>query len=285
MKPRRLDPMGKRSARQLVRMALRGWGRDRSWSAIHALRLRGSPETLALAQSLARSPNVRRRVLGLHLAAQLRQRQRDARWDSVEYAVEATQQLLLAGLRETHPEVLRAAISGLGHRPHPDALDGVLAQAAHRSAEIRFDVAVALGHYADPRAVAALLKLARDPDDDVRDWATFSIGTMHEVDTPAVREALWHNLRDADRDVRGEAIVGLAARGDPRAVDYLKGQLGADCLVYELIAAEKLASRDLLGELQGLLPAAGGADVDGGWLRHLLEAIKASGGELPPAGP
>ena len=72
---------------------------------------------------------------------------------------------------------------------------------------------------------------------------------------------LWQNLQDADRDVRGEAIVGLAERGDPRAVDYLIGQLGDDCLVYELMAAEKLASRGLLADLQALLPAAGDTDV------------------------
>jgi HEAT repeat protein len=266
-----------------VRVALREWGRHRGWDAIHALRMRGSPETLALARSLAGSPNCRRRALGLFLAAQLRQRRRDAKDGSVEYALEETQQLLLSGLRDPHQEVLGAAISGLGHRPHSAALEEIGRQATHRSAAIRFDVAVALGHYPDPRAVDALLNLARDPDDGVRDWATFSLGSMHEVDTPEIRDLLWRNLQDADPDVRGEAIVGLAARGDPRAADYLLTRLGEDCRVYELMAAEKLASRGLLPALQALQPTAGDTDVDKGWLHHLQDAIKASGGK-PPAG-
>ncbi|MEO6277255.1 HEAT repeat domain-containing protein [Roseateles sp.] len=264
--------------RCLIRIALREWDRDRGWAAIHALRMRGSPKMLVLARTLAGSRNCRRRALGLLIASQLRERRRDAQNGSVEFALEETQQLLLAGLHDPHAAVLSAAISGLGHRPHPAARDELVQQAGHRSASIRLDVAVALGNYGEPPAVDALLKLARDPDDDVRDWATFALGSLHDIDTPEVRQCLWENLQDTDADVRGEAIVGLAERRDPRAVDHLLAHLGDNhCDSLHLNAALKLVEPKLLPALQALL-ASPQADStsDGCGLSALREALKAS---------
>jgi hypothetical protein len=36
-------------------------------------------------------------------------------------------------------------------------------------------------------------------------------------DTPAIRERLWQNTRDASADVRDEALHALANRGDEQA--------------------------------------------------------------------
>lgn len=124
-----------------------------------------------------------------------------------------------------------------------------------------------MGSYPNPPAVDALLKLARDPDDDVRDWATFGLGSLHDIDTPEVRQCMWENLQDRDADVRAEAVAGLAQRGDPRAVDCLLDQLSADCRWQDLEAAEKLASPRLLPALHALASEAGWADGD--W-RHVL---------------
>lgn len=273
----------RRPTHRLVRIALRSWDTDRSWSAITELHMRGSPAVLERVRRLSRSSNWRRRALGMRIASQLRQRRRDAEFGSVEYEKEATQQLLLAGLRDAREAVVEAAVAGLSHRPHAAALAELVRLAEHRSAGLRWAVAVALGRYDEPEAIQALLRLARDTDDDVRDWATFGLGTMHDVDTPEVRELLWCNLRDPDPDVRGEALVGLAERGDRRAVAHLTGLLGEDCRVFELIAAEKFADRGLLPALQALQPAIGDKHVDEDWLRHLQEAIKASSDGAPVA--
>jgi len=235
-----------RTPQQLVRIALRAWGSDRSWNAIAALHMRGSPETLALAQRLSRSSSWRRRALGLHIASQLRQRRQGAESGSVEYALEATQRLLLAHLHDPHDEVVGAAVSGLGHRPHPEALGELVRLASHPSSDLRWSVAVALGRYPEPLAIDALLHLARDGDDDVRDWATFGLGSMQDADTLEVRELLWMNLSDADPDVRGEAVIGLAARNDPRAVEYLLTHLDDECGMLDLNAAARFASQRLL---------------------------------------
>ena len=63
----------------------------------------------------------------------------------------------------------------------------------------------------------ALIALSADADADVRDWATFALGTLAAADTPELREALAARVEDADEDTRLEAVHGLALRGDTRA--------------------------------------------------------------------
>jgi HEAT repeat protein len=256
-------------------MALRGWGSDRHWRAIVELQMRGSPQTLELARSLSGSASWRRRGRGLYIASQLRQPQRGVDFGSVEYAREETQALMLAGLHDPHDEVVRAAVSGLGHRPHSDALPELLRLSMHRNELLRWNVAVSLGHYPEPAAIDALLRLASDPDDDVRNWATFGLGSLQEADTPEIRELLCKNLQDRDDEVRGEALVGLSERSDPRAIAYLAEHLDADCRVYELEAAEKLASPLLVDALQRIANGLNASEVSGYWLDRLNAAIDA----------
>ena len=77
----------------------------------------------------------------------------------------------------------------------------------------------------DARAIAALIELSSDPDYDVRNWATFGLGSQIDTDTPAIREALWARLEEPEDEVRGEAWVGLARRGDVRVAAALLREL------------------------------------------------------------
>lgn len=281
-------PHKRRPVQQLVRLALRERDSHRRWRAINELRSRGSPALLELTRSLSVHQSWRRRCLGLFIAAQLQNARRSGESDRADYAVEETQALLLAGLRDQHDEVIRAAVSGLGHRPHPDAQTDLVRLSTHHDAWIRWDVAVTLSRYAEPLATETLLKLARDPDSLVRDWATFGLGSMRDTDTPEIRELLWCNLHDEDEDVRGEALSGLAARADPRAIAYLLDHLDENCRVYELDAAKSLACPEFLEPLRAI--AAGlprDQDIDGYWRHRLEEAIAACSQTtlLPSAAP
>src|SRR6202035_251662 len=70
-------------------------------------------------------------------------------------------------------------------------------------------------------AVDVLLNLMRDDDSDVRDWATFGLGSLSDKDSPTIRNALFEALNDPDVDVRQEAQVGLAKRRDIRVLPRL----------------------------------------------------------------
>ena len=265
------------SSDRLVRLALAHGSTHRGWAAVALLHRRGSPEMLAHIHALARSAGARRRVLAMDIAAQLRAPGSLLAYESTPYAVEETQAVLAHGLKDRHPRVLQAAITGLGHRRAPTALPALLEHLDSADGGVRFALAFTLSRYPDAAAVAALMRLAADRDDDVRDWATFGIGTLSEADDDAIRTLLWTNAHDPYRDVRGEAVVGLARRSDPRVIDLLKTRLlDDDCRVYELEAAEEMPSAELLEPLRRLRnDAERRRDLDLFWHRHLVEAIDA----------
>ena len=256
---------------------------DRRWEAVSELHGRGTPRTLALVQALARGASWRRRALAMDIAAQLREPRRGrARFEGPAFAPEETRAILFAGLADAHAKVVGSAVSGFGHRSDPRAVPLIAALATHPDAVMRLCVAFALGTHAEPVAMAALMRLARDADSDVRDWATFGLGTQQDTDSPELRALFWTNAHDADRDVRGEALVGLARRKDPRAVALVRERLDDDCRVYELEAARELADAALLDRLQSLrAEATADGSLSGYWLDCLDEAIAACG--RPPA--
>lgn len=59
-------------------------------------------------------------------------------------------------------------------------------------------------------------------DSDVRDWATFSLGTQIDAQTPAIQDALRARLHDADTGTCLEALAGLARRCDPGVIAALQ---------------------------------------------------------------
>jgi hypothetical protein len=272
-----------RSFRSLVGMALQDWGSPHSWHAIAELHANGCAATLAGTCRLAASRNRRKRALGLHIASQLRQ---GPSHRGVDYALDDTRALLLAGLDDRCQDVVQAAVYGLGHRPHPQALPRLVQLARHPDGEMRLAVAFAPGRQDGPEAIDTLVQLASDPAAAVRDWATFGLGSMRDTDAPALRAVLWTRLDDPDEDVQGEALVGLARRKDERIVPVLLKRLTLDCRVYELDAAEELADPRLLERLLMLRDLTDGQAGDGYWSRRLANAIAACGHPpAPPAAP
>jgi HEAT repeat protein len=112
--------------------------------------------------------------------------------------------------------------------------------------------AVANGMHGSERkdSIAALIQLMDDPDDNVRDWATFGLGTQCDVDSAEIRDALRKRLDDGYKEARDEAVWGLAQRKDPRGLKMLIDRLSAD----EWIAGDEMAAREVLA-LKSDLPA------------------------------
>jgi HEAT repeat protein len=128
-------------------------------------------------------------------------------------------------LADTDPGVISCALVALGHLGIGDPRD-VCLLATHESPDVRHAVAYCLGGREEPLCVQTLVVLSSDPDEDVRDWATFGLAAVSEHDSSTVVEALIARLADADDDVRLEALCGLAARGHPRAAPLILDELG-----------------------------------------------------------
>lgn len=217
-----------KSAREVVQDAL-GEEPDsfERWDHIVVLHGRGDEETFVAAVELLDSSDPDHRAVGVDILAQLGAalgvpvEQRPFRGPSFR--------LLLQRLNtETHPDVLESIAIAFGHLDDPRAIPALHALANHPHEDVRSGVVFGLLGHDDDLAVTTLVELSRDPDPYVRDWATFGLGTQIDRDDPHVRDALVARLDDEDDDTRGEALRGLAVRGDKRAIPRLLIELDAE---------------------------------------------------------
>jgi methionyl-tRNA formyltransferase len=209
-----LDPrLPDRSLEELVRGAVTEWDAAEEWApCLVALGWRGTPSVLEAVRPLAASPDRRARSVAAYVAGEL-----GAPLRTVPEASAALLEEMAAVERD--PAVLAVIAVAFGHLGEPWGLDRLLSLRGHPVAAVRDGVVAALGGRADPRALAALIALSRDEDEQVRDWATFALGTLAPADTAELRDALAARLDDTDPETRIEAVYGLALRGDARAVE------------------------------------------------------------------
>jgi len=216
------------------------------WDAVVKLQCIGSGEVLRACQELARSSDPWSRRCAVAVAGQLGSPGRN---------FPAECKALIAPLLsfDEPVEVLSDAIAACGHLYGPDETSPVAIFVAHPDPDVRFAVAFALGGHQQTAAVDALIRLSADTDSNVRNWATFGLGTQIDDDDPAIADALLARVEDGDLDTRDEALIGLARRGDLRVLAPLQAALEADS-VGELAveAAGNLACAELIPSLEKL---------------------------------
>lgn len=245
------------------------------WEAVGSLQRRGTREVLEAAARLLESPLPRARRQGADILGQLGIPERT-------FPEECVRLLLELLRRESEPSVLHAVAVALGHLQATRAVPELVKLKGHPSEEVRSGVVHGLAGQSLPEAVSALIELSEDPGEDVRNWATFELGSLTEVDTPQLREALLRRLTDANEEVRGEALVGLAQRKDPRVVEPLMAALRAPkVLVLVVEAAQVLEDKRMYPLLLQLRDKDGEADA---YFRGVLDEAIRGYEALPPEG-
>jgi hypothetical protein len=201
---------------------------DAFWSTIgEALDAVPVDEVLAVAVTFCRADAPSMRATGAGLLAELG----NLGSDTVDESLDILGILLD---REESLDVIRIALHGVGLTALPGGIPVVLPFASSADPSVRLDATHALyscaGEPPSREAIDALIVLSNDPDDDVRDWATFGLGTHIDADDDdtEVSDALAARLTDSYIDVREEAAVGLARRGDERAFEPVRLLLEAD---------------------------------------------------------
>ena len=249
-----MKPLETVSTDELLEKAATAAKRDLSgeseerWSFIRELHRRGDPSILAAAAQWCTSPDGQLRCLGADVLAQL------GFLASYPYAVESAS-ILVALLVDVDEKVVSSALFALGHLGVGN-LEAIARLATHECADVRYAVASCLGTRDEPLARETLVALSADNDSDVRDWATFGLGTLSAVDSAAIREALVARLSDSDDDVRGEAMRGLATRADTRAVPAILEELTRhEVMDLAIEAAGDLRDRAFIPALEALLDA------------------------------
>ena len=166
---------------------------------------------------------------------------------------------LIALLSEASgPEEVLAVVEVLGGTFSDAASLALLPLAGHPDEDVRYAVAhwlpLGVEHAETEVPVAdALVRLARDPSAEVRAWAVFGLGTFLELDTPAGREVMRECLWESDRDVRIEALCGLAARREPGVLELIRDELELPTVEPRVVAAAlAYADRSLVAALREL---------------------------------
>ena len=187
-------------------------GSDWYWDAVMVLHARGDGETVSRAREWLTCDEPAKRIVAADVLAQV------AYGDELQ--AEPAALLLGRALEtETDDEVIDSLIYALGHTPHLPSCERLLQFQNHPSEDLRRALVYALPQYwENGAAIAALIHLSSDADDEVRDWATFGLGSQIDVNSVKIRQALIARLNDPDGETRYEAIVGLARRGDPAVI-------------------------------------------------------------------
>jgi HEAT repeat protein len=192
---------------------------DGYWDAIQQLHRRPERAVFESAAGLCASPRAVERRVGADVLAQLGTGPRPFATESVS--------ILQPMLDDSDEAVIVSAVHALGHLKGAH-ISAVRRLATHPSAEVRYAVTHLLIHRDEPEAIELLLELMRDPSDDVRNWATFAIAQQTDLDTLAIRQALSERLTERDDEIRGEAFVGLARRGDLLIIDQIVREVEGD---------------------------------------------------------
>src|ERR1051326_3817065 len=171
----RTDP---RSNEELLQVALTEPDEDRAWDAVMVLQVRGSPDIFEAARSLSTSAEPHERQVAAHILGQVGLTEQRFQEEAVLLLVEQLHQ-------EQDPEVLSALGMALGHRHDPRAIALLTALKTHPDERVRFGAVLGLSRYEEEVAVQTLIDLSADPDAEVRDWATFELGDILDLDTPA----------------------------------------------------------------------------------------------------
>lgn len=199
---------------------------DEPWKAVHELQNIGSREVFDRAAPWCRSDDASKRARGADILAQLG---KTAEHPDNNYPEESFAVVAELAAAEKSREPLESAIYALGHIGNPLAVPLIVKHRSHPDSDMRFAVACACGSFGnEPLAVETLLILIRDRDSDVRDWATFGLGSLSNSDSPEIREVLYSALNDSDEDAQGEALVGLARRKDIRVLPILLSRFEGD---------------------------------------------------------
>lgn len=267
------------ASRTLVAQYRRVVAEDDHEESLCVVHYRGGREELDIGLDYAKSADPLDRVVGADVLSQLG-------WSDLAFLDESVE-ALIALLEDPDPSVVQAAAFGLGDRADERAVPHLIRLAGHESSQIRLGIVFGLTGQEVPEAIKTLIRMSADPDEGVRDWATFGIGSQIDADTPEIREALYIRLSDEDPVTRGEALVGLANRRDPRVAPALlkAWEQNDETGILSIEAAETMGDPLLLPQLEKFLATMDWSEDDSYFRNQLLRAIAACGGEAVPDDP
>ncbi|BAZ06593.1 HEAT repeat domain-containing protein [Calothrix sp. NIES-3974] len=224
--------LDKSCTQEIIQTALTTENEDVYWDLVHILRIRGGDEEFTAASHLCEGKNPQERTLGVNILAQLGTTQGN-------FCTRERGEILLKLLSYEEDENVLAAIGyAFGHLQDARGIFPLIKFKNHANCNVRMGVVFGLSCQEDESAIQALIELSGDVDNEVRNWATFGLGSQIAIDTPAIRDALYQRIiseveddkDDTVAEIRGEALLGLAIRKDQRVIEPLITELESGCV-------------------------------------------------------
>jgi HEAT repeat protein len=257
-----------RQTSAILEIAL-GSDEEASSKAIGFLHWRATREVFDAAVALLSSTKQNERFVGIQILAQLGLPDR-------VYLEESLAILLPMLETESDASILNEVAFALGHIRDPRAIEPLLKLKNYPHEDVRYGVVFGLLTYEDRRAVSALIELSQDVDEDVRNWATFGLAQQIELDTLEIREALYNRLGDEHNETRHEGMLGLGIRKDPRVIEPMIHELASldpdSITLFALDIAIEIADPSICSALLNLKEKWANDNDD--HTKRLLEAIQ-----------
>jgi len=229
------------SSEEMFLVSLEGdYEDDSAWDAVRVLRRRNTEEVFQLATMHLNSETPKHRARAMDVLAQLGA----GKPTSERVQPDECVALALAHLSDPDALVVHSAAWALAHRNEDERAITALIELRHNTDPgVRLAAATGMAGSERPDAIRTLIELMDDSDDEVRNWATFGLGTQcMPQDSDAIRDALRKRLNDSLIDARNEAVWGLALRRDPEGLQLLLESLETEegPAGDEMVAAEIL---------------------------------------------
>ena len=184
------------------------------WNNINELQNRPNQFVYDTAYKLAQSSDEKERIIGIYVLAQLGFDPRMYQQKTVDLYFDLLK-------NETSLKVLVALLSSIGH--NNDRLSTKQINQLinfnlknHHLSTIRYYVVMSLLSVKDDSAISTLIELSNDCFSNIRNWATFGLGSQIEIDNPTIKKSLWNRVNDIDEETKMEAIIGLSERKDEK---------------------------------------------------------------------
>lgn len=236
---------------------------DVRWDYVHILQRRGTAAVFDLITDLCHSDDSDKISLGADVLGGLGAVYSGAethlpfKEQSLEILLKLTDSKLRESEKSRDVAALQSIIFALGNMADEKGRKKILEFKNHPSEDVRYAVVHGILTIEEDAEIQALIILSADSDEDVRNWATFGLGSQIDVDTKEIRDALFQRLNEVEsetgHEIRGEALVGLAKRKDVRVVEPLLKELSGDALgVLPVEAAVEMADKIFCAPLLAL---------------------------------
>jgi hypothetical protein len=220
LKTKSLKKLINYSNKKIFNRLLNNKSNDNYWNYISELRKRKSKDIFEKSILLIESEIAKERIIGIDVLAQFG-------FPRIHKNIILKKFFNLLK-NESDKYAISSIFYGIGHNNENltvKQIDILCSFKKHKSSRIRYSLAFALLTKQEPNAIQTLIELSKDRDYEIRDWATFGLGTQIEIDNVEIRNALWKRINDKYEAPRFEAIFGLAKRKDLRIKEILITEL------------------------------------------------------------